>query len=142
MEKYLIKMCKLASKYVKNKVDKIYIYCTRRKEMYLTTAFFERNGRVVLDPQLNETLDLKDKLTLFKFDETEKNKKLYLYPMTDIFMDLCKENDKVRELKIVYEVKSKKIDYVVSEKNIPFKVSDHDSFMKWYNEVKEKVENK
>ncbi len=47
------------------------------------------------------------------------------------------KNDKVRELKIVYEVKSKKLDYTVSEKEIPFKVSDYDSFMKWYNEVKE-----
>ena len=62
--------------------------------------------------------------------------------MIDIFMELCKENDKVRELKIVYEVKSKKLDYIVSEKEISFKVSDYDSFMKWYNEVKMQVENK
>ena len=96
----------------------------------------------MLDTELNKTLDLKDKITFFKFDETEKNKELYLYPMIDIFMNLCKENNKVRELKIVYEVKFKKLDYIVSEKEIPFKVSDYDSFMKWYNEVKMQVENK
>ena len=142
MEKYLIEMCILASKYAKNKADKIYIYCTRRKEMYMAASFFERKGKVVTTSKLNDTLDTRDKVCFFKFDVSDRNQELYLDPMTNIFMELCKENDKVRELKIVYEVKSRKLDYIVSEKDIPFKVSDYDSFMKWYNEVKEKVENK
>ncbi len=41
MEKYLIKMCKTASKYAKNKADKVYIYCTRYKEMYMAISFFK-----------------------------------------------------------------------------------------------------
>ena len=45
MEKYLMKICKTASKYAKNKVDKLYIYCTRRKEMYLTTVFLKEMGK-------------------------------------------------------------------------------------------------
>ena len=142
MEKYLIKMCKLASKYAKNKADKVYIYCTRRKEMYSAISFFQRNDKVVLAHNLNETLTLKDKYKFLKFDVSDRNQEKTLDLMIDIFMELCKENDKVRELKIVYEVKSKKLDYIVSEKEIPFKVSDYDSFMKWYNEVKEQVENK
>ena len=57
MEKYLMDMCKSASKYTKNKVDKVYIYCARRKEMYMATSFFERKGKVVTNSKLNDTLD-------------------------------------------------------------------------------------
>ncbi len=142
MEKYLIKMCKSSSKYAKNKADKVYIYCTRIKNRYGVTVFFERKGKVVTNDKLNDTLDNIDKISLLKVDVSHKNMDSKLGPITDIFMELCKENNKVRELKIVYEVKSKKLDYIVSEKEIPFKVSDYDSFMKWNNDVKEQGENK
>ncbi len=140
MEKYLMDMCKLVNKYAKEKVDKVYICCTRCKESYNSNVFFEINNKVILKKELDSLLNLKPKNNFFKFGLSEDKENKLLNDLKSIFIKLVEENPEISILKIEYDLNNKKIKHKIIKKEIVESVEEFYLYYDWYNEIKEKVE--
>ena len=115
-EKYVRDMCEICKEETKENVDKIYIYCTQRGRTRAYTVFLEKENRVYIPVEQ------------------------YRYLLTSILKRICINNKKLKELKIVYDVKKDKVDFELIQKNIPADKIVYDALMKWYMEVKKEVE--
>ena len=144
MERYIQEMCRLSYEYVENKVDKIYIYGTRKGEDFVIDVFYEKNGKVALKEELNNLLDSKDKENSFEYDLSHERSKLYIVPIIKLFYNMCKNYEKVTILKVVFDVKKQTFSYSISEEKIRSRALgyDRDMFLIWYQEIKKQVENK
>ena len=116
IEKYVRDMCEISKEETKENVDKIYIYCTQRERTRAYTVFLEKENRVYIPVEQ------------------------YRYLLTSILKRICINNKKLKELKIVYDVKKDKVDFDLIQKNIPADKIVYDALMKWYMEVKKEVE--
>ncbi len=113
----------------KDKVDRIYAYCSIEEKSHAFNAFFENDGEIITLKQLDI-----DKSIVWKFLRMGTEDLIKI-------KEICSKYDKPipTEIKMYYEVKTHKFNADYQYKPLCAKQTAGENFMDWLNETKNKL---
>ena len=137
-------MVSICLEYVKDRAEKIYIYCSCEKKVISCNFFYCINNTIVKKHELNDSIN--NNLNEFEYDTSiERQKCVSKIIINDIerLYNLCKEYEKEMptEMKLIYDVKNNSLKaeyrYDLVYSNDPVKFADHIA-QEWFEEIKSK----
>ncbi|VBB09906.1 Hypothetical protein LUCI_5204 [Lucifera butyrica] len=131
-------MVSICLEYVKNRADKIFIYCSFESDIISSDYYYKINGRIVERHKLNDAV-----LSSEKYDvsiERQRGVIKILNGNIGKIIEICKEygREMPTEMKLVYDVQKNSLKatykYELQYANDPVKTAD-DIAMEWFQQI-------